>query len=96
MKTSKSPDLWFSEDNWGDYFKVEHGRRVIYRRATKYLKTINSWGPAKWEKILDGTREFCEDVCAGLDPAARLDSESNIVEEVEGEKEFILVSDDDS
>ena len=95
MKTSKSPDLWFSEDNWGDYFKVEHGRRVIYRRATKYLKTIDSWGPAKWEKILDGAREFCEDVSAGLDPAL-LDSESNAVEEVEGDKEFILVSDDDS
>lgn len=56
-----SPAMWFSEDNWGNTIKLEHGTPKHHRRATKYLKVIDKWTPEKWESILNGAKAYCID-----------------------------------
>lgn len=51
--------MWFSEDNWGDIVKTEHGVTKYHRRATKYLKVIDKWTPEKWQGVLEGAKAYC-------------------------------------
>ncbi|KAK7684413.1 hypothetical protein QCA50_012360 [Cerrena zonata] len=59
--STTSPAMWFSEDNWGNMIKLEHGEPKHHRRATKYLKVIDNWKAEKWEYILNGAKAYCID-----------------------------------
>lgn len=86
--STKSPGMWFSKDNWGDITKTDNGVRKYQRRATKYLKVINAWKPEKWQKILDGAKEYCVEPQSDSNKG-RLSSAPIVVDEDEDDGYYI-------
>ncbi|KIM41783.1 hypothetical protein M413DRAFT_410062 [Hebeloma cylindrosporum] len=98
-----SPKGYFSADNYGDKImkvagKDRRTKHVNNRRATQYTPTINAFKDHHWNSILSAVRDILGENGnkrkRSKSASSRASSEFDM-DEVEADKDYILLSDDD-
>lgn len=91
-KSKSDPDLWFSEDNWGNVVRTEGGKAKQINHAGKYFNVINKWKLEKWSAIMDSAQELYKE----LQPTQKGQSAAQLIEVEEEEETYFIASGSDS
>ncbi|KAJ7200093.1 hypothetical protein GGX14DRAFT_572207 [Mycena pura] len=93
VPSTKDREEKFSGDNWADYTEVTGtNKRRKVRRATKWLKTLQSWTDDEWVDLLDHAASLRLKPRRGSSRASSRASSSAPEEDIEEEEEeeFVL------